>query len=64
MPHVVGKPEDISLAVMVGRLHTPWVDCGFGVAGDRQFTILLMMYIIADILIRGSEAVTDGAGRA
>ena len=49
MQQVVGKPEDISLADMVGQPPTQWVDRGLGVAGDRQCT-MLMMYIIAFIL--------------
>ncbi|MDT3776801.1 hypothetical protein PJI16_04405 [Nitrospira sp. MA-1] len=64
MQHVAAKPEDLSLAIMVGRLHIPGKDRGFGVAGDGQFTILMMMYIIAFFLIRFSEAVTGSAGRS
>ncbi len=60
----VGKPEDISLADMVGQPPTPWVDRRLGVADDRRCTLLMMMYIIAFILIRGSEAVTAGSGRS
>lgn len=37
MQQVVGKHEDISLADMVGRPPTPWVDRGLGVAGDGKF---------------------------